>query len=135
EKGLQLKASDIAQAELVRGAIAHRAAEFFQRYDLLVCPTAAVPPFDVDKRYVTEINGIELDNYVTWLLITFAITLTACPSISVPCGFTKYGLPVGLQIIGPRANEYSVLSAAAMFEQEAGLALQLPVDPRPQPTD
>ena len=130
EKGLQLKAGDIAQAELARGAISHRATEFFQRYDLLVCPTAAVPPFDVDKRYVTEINGIELDNYVAWLLITFAITLTACPSISVPCGFTKSGLPVGLQIIGPRANEYSVLSAAAMFEQEAGLALKLPVDPR-----
>ena len=135
EKGLQLKAGDIAQAELARGAIAHRAAEFFQRYDLLVCPTAAVPPFDVDKRYVTEINGIELDNYVTWLLITFAITLTACPSISVPCGFTKSGLPVGLQIIGPRTNEFSVLSAAAIFEREAGLSLQLPVDPRSQPTD
>jgi len=89
----------------------------------------------VDKRYVTEINGIELDNYVTWLLITFAITLTACPSISVPCGFTKSGLPVGLQIIGPRTNEFSVLSAAAIFEREAGLSLQLPVDPRSQPTD
>lgn len=130
EKGLQLNAGEIAQAELARGAIFHRAAEFFQRYDLLVCPTAAVPPFDVDKRYVTEINGIELDNYVAWLSITSAITLTACPSISVPCGFTNSGLPVGLQIVGPCASEYSVLSAAAMFEQGAGLASELPLDPR-----
>ncbi len=95
-----------------------------------VCPTSAVPPFDVEKRYVTEINGVELDNYVTWLLITFAITLTACPSISVPCGFTKSGLPVGLQIVGPWAREDSVLSAAALFERESGLATKLPVEPR-----
>ncbi len=133
EKGLQLKAGEIAQGDLARGAISHRAAEFFQRYDLLVCPTAAVPPFDVDKRYVTEINGIELANYIEWLMITSAITLTACPSISIPCGFTKSGLLVGLQIVGPRAMEHSVLSAAAMFEQEAGLVSQLPVDPRDQP--
>lgn len=130
EKGLELKAGEIAQAELARGAIFNRAAEFFNRYDLLVCPTSAVPPFDVEKRYITEINGIELDNYLTWLLITFAITLTACPSISVPCGFTDSGLPVGLQIVGPWAREDSVLSAAAIFEHESGLATKLPVEPR-----
>ena len=130
EKGLELNAREIAQAELARGAIFNRAAEFFKRYDLLVCPTSAVPPFDVEKRHVTEINGIELDNYVAWLLITFAITLTACPSISVPCGFTKSGLPVGLQIVGPWTREDSVLSAAALFESESGLATNLPVEPR-----
>ena len=130
EKGLQLTADDFERAELARGALFHRTADFFRRYDLLVCPASAVPPFDVDNRYVTEINGIELDNYISWALITFAITLTASPAISVPCGFTRSGLPVGLQIVGPWAREDAVLSAAALFEQASGLAAQLPIDPR-----
>jgi len=135
EKGLQLTADDIARAELARGALFHRTAQFFQRYDLLLCPAAAVPPFDVDTRYVTEINGVKLDNYISWALITFAVTLTACPAISVPCGFTRTGLPVGLQIVGPWAREDTVLSAAALFEQASGLAAQLPLDPRYQPAN
>ena len=130
EKGLKLTASEIERAELARGALFRRALEFFQRYDLLLCPAAAVPPFDVDIRYVTEINGVELDNYIAWALITFAITLTASPAISVPCGFTQSGLPVGLQIVGPWAKEEAVLSAAGLFEQETGLAAQVPMDPR-----
>jgi amidase len=130
EKGLQLTADEIARAELARGALFHRTAEFFRRYDLLLCPAAAVPPFDVDTRYVTEINGIELENYIAWALITFAVTLTACPAISVPCGFTRSGLPVGLQIVGPWAREDTVLSAAALFEQSTGLATELPMEPR-----
>ena len=135
EKGLQLTAGEIARAELARGAVFHRTAEFFRRYDLLLCPTAAVPPFDVNARYVTEINGVRLDNYISWALITFALTLTACPAISVPCGFTRSGLPVGLQIVGPWAREEAVLSAAALFEQVSGLAAELPIDPRGQPAD
>ena len=89
-----------------------------------------MPPFDVDTRYVTEINGVKLDNYISWALITFAVTMTACPAISVPCGFTRTGLPVGLQIVGPWAREDAVLSAAALFEQASGLAVQLPLDPQ-----
>lgn len=132
-KGLELTADEIARAELARGALFHRTAEFFRHYDLLLCPAAAVPPFDVDTRYVTEINGVKLDNYIAWALITFAVTLTACPAISVPCGFTRSGLPVGLQIVGPWAREDMVLSAAALFEQSTGLAAAVPMDPKHLP--
>ena len=135
EKGLQLTADEIARAELARGALFHRTAEFFRRYDLLLCPAAAVPPFDVDTRYVTEINGVKLENYISWALITYAVTLTACPAISIPCGFTRSGLPVGLQIVGPWAREDVVLSAAALFEQTTGLAAELPMDPRDRPAN
>ena len=130
EKGRELTAQDIAKAELARGALYHRADEFFQKYDLLVCPAASVPPFDVDTRYVSEINGLQLDNYISWLLMTYAITLTACPAISVPCGFTRAGLPVGLQLVGPRAREDLLLGAAALFEQAMGISGQVPMDPR-----
>ena len=93
-----------------------------------------MPPFDVDVRYVSEINGVQLDNYISWVLITFAISLIACPAISVPCGFTRSGLPVGLQLVGARGREDLLLGAAALFEQATGLAAQqVPIDPRERP--
>ena len=129
EKGLKLTADEISRAERARGELYHRTAEFFERYDLLLCPAASVPPFDVDMRYPTHIGGVELDNYIAWALITFAVTLTASPAISVPCGFTSDGLPVGLQMVGPWAREDLLLSAAAAFEGAMGLADKLPMDP------
>ena len=99
EKGLQLASEQVSEAEVARGALYHRTMEFFGNYDLLVCPATSVPPFDVDMRYPTEINGVQLETYITWSLITYALTLTACPVISVPCGFTQSGFadhgPVG----------------------------------------
>ncbi len=129
EKGLQQTCDQVAQAEIARGGIYHRTAEFFEGYDLLVCPATSVPPFDIDTRFPTEINGVELKTYITWSLITYALTLTACPSISVPCGFTQGGLPVGLQIMAPWAQEYTLLSAAAAFEEVSGFANAVPIDP------
>jgi amidase len=129
EKGLALSAADVSRAETARGALYQRTAAFFERYDLLVCPAVLVPPFDVDQRYVTEASGVTFDTYVSWLVMSFALTLTACPAISVPCGFTASGLPVGLQIMAPRADEALLLSAAALFEQASGLASFVPIDP------
>ena len=129
EKGMALDRRDVEKAQAARGALFHRVTAFFEKYDLLVCPTVSVPPFDVNIRYLTEVDGVQMDNYVDWLLLTFALTLTACPAISVPCGFTQSGLPVGLQLVGPPRGEASLLSAAALFEEAAGLADRVPVDP------
>ena len=61
--------------------------------------------------------------------MSFALTLTACPSISVPCGFTSEGLPVGLQLMAPRGDEALLLSAASFFEQAYGQNKHIPIDP------
>ena len=129
EKGQALSAEDVNGAELARGALYNRTTAFFERYDLLVSPAVLVPAFDIDQPYVTEAGGVQFDNYVSWLVMSFALTLTACPSISVPCGFTSSGLPVGLQITAPRANEAALLSAAALFEQAIGVKSGIPIDP------
>jgi amidase len=129
EKGQALSAEDVNRAELARGALYNRTTVFFDQYDLLISPAVLVPPFDINQPYVTEAGGIKFDNYVSWLVMSFALTLTACPSISVPCGFTSSGLPVGLQITAPRANEAALLSAAALFEDAAGLKSGVPIDP------
>ena len=121
ELGLALTASDIATAERQRAGIVRGMAEFFRSHDLLLTPCVAVPPFPVEQRYVTKINGVTLSNYIEWLSLTYAITLTGCPAMSLPCGFTASGQPVGLQIVGRPRDEAALLSHAAALEAQLGL--------------
>ncbi len=104
-------------------------AAFFETYDLLLCPTTAIPPFDIDMRYPDEIEGQRLETYIDWFAVTYAITLTASPALSLPCGFTAQRLPVGLQMVGRPRAEASLLAAAALAEELFGVAAGLPIDP------
>jgi len=126
EQGLRLTAEEIGRGEKLRTLLWHRVRQFFERYDLLVLPTVAVKPFPVEQPYPTEINGKPLENYIQWVFLTYAITLTGLPAISIPGGFTKGGLPVGLQIVGRRRQEAAVLAAAAAFERAAPWADKIP---------
>ncbi len=130
EKGLALDAEAIGRAERERGALYQRVAAFFEDYDLLLTPTVVAPPFDVRMRYLTEVGGATFDSYIGWLVLTFAITLTACPALSIPCGFTAAGLPVGLQMVAPPRGEAGLLAAAARFEAQHDLAAMVPILPR-----
>jgi amidase len=94
--GLTLTARDIAHADLARAALYRRMVELFKTFDLLVTPTVIVPPFDVRQRHVMEVEGVKMPDFFAWLRLTLAITVTSCPALSLPCGFTKLGLPVGL---------------------------------------
>ena len=127
EKGQRLGAAEIIAAMQDRHALFHRVAGFFESHDLLVCPTVAVPPFAVEQRFPTEIAGEALTTYIDWMFLTFVITLTGCPAISLPCGLTKEGLPVGLQLVGPPHGDAALLGAAALMEQALGF--RLPVLP------
>jgi amidase len=130
EFGLSLSVERIAQAEQARGAIFQRMSEFMAGYDLLLCPTACVAPFDVSRRWIREVSGVTFDNYVEWLRITSAITLTSCPVVALPCALTEEGLPVGMQLIGRPRGEWGLLSAAAAVEQVFDLAGRVPLAPR-----
>lgn len=130
EKGLALTAADIGQAEVARGRLYERVDRFLGDYDLLLCPSAIVPPFDVEIRYIEDVAGQRFDNYIEWVGICSAVTLTSCPAASVPAGFTDDGLPVGLQIVGPPRGEAAVLTAAALLDDLTGSSALLPVDPR-----
>jgi amidase len=126
ERGLALTAREIAHSEVLRSVLWHRVRAFMATRDLLVLPTVAVPPFPVEQPYPTEINGRSLDHYFQWFYLTYGITLTGLPAISVPCGFTRSGLPVGLQIVGRRRQDAAVLRAAAAFEAAAPWADRIP---------
>jgi len=126
EQGLALTPSAIGRAETLRALLWQRVRAFMETRDLLILPTTSVPPFPVEQPYPTEINGEPLENYIQWAFLTYGITLTGLPAISVPCGFTRSGLPVGLQIVGRRHQEAAVLRAAAAFEAAAPWADKIP---------
>ena len=88
----------------------------FAQYDLLLTPTIACPPFPVGLDNPPEIAGRPIPAYA-WIPYTYPFNLTGQPAASVPCGFTRTGLPVGLQIVGRHNDDITVLRAAAAFER------------------
>jgi amidase len=130
EKGLKLSIEEIERAEAERVAMTRRTLKFFEIYDLLLTPATIVAPFPIEERYVAECAGKKFDNYVEWLAIAYAITLVCCPALSLPCGFTREELPVGLQIVGPPRSEDRVLAGAKVLEDILGLKTRTPIDPR-----
>jgi len=131
EQGLKLTIEQLERAEAQRVAMARRALEFFASYDLLLSPATIVPPFPIESRYVAECAGRTFDNYVEWLGIVYAITLACCPALSIPCGFTASGLPVGLQIAAKPRAEAELLAGARVLEDILGVRDTTPIDPRP----
>ena len=108
-----------------------RTLEFFGTYDLLLTPATIVPPFPSENRYLAECAGKKFENYVEWLGIVYAITLVCCPALSLPCGFTASGLPVGLQMVAAPRAELQLLAGAKMLEDILGLRGMTPIDPKP----
>ena len=133
EFGLRLKLRDIVAAEIVQGEIVRSMAKFFEHYDLLICPTVLCPPFDVNQRYPEELDGVRFAGYMGWLIMTYAVSVTACPVMALPCGFTRSGLPIGLQVIGKPRGEAALFSAAAYIEALLGVAKLTPIEPRSFP--
>jgi len=120
EEGARLTGPQVGAAEYKRTQLFHRMREFMDGYDFLVAPVAQVLPFDVNMPYVTEINGIRMESYLDWMRSCYYITVTGSPAISVPCGFSRTGLPVGLQIVGRHRDDFGVLQIAHAFEQATG---------------
>jgi len=112
-----LSGPQVGWAERKRTELYHRVRTFMEAYEFLVLPVSQVPSFDVKQRYVTEINGERMDTYIDWMRSCYYVTVTGLPAISVPCGFTPEGLPVGVQIVGRQGDDLGVLQLAHAFEQ------------------
>lgn len=130
EKGLKLSMPELLKAEAQRAELIGRTITFFDDYDLLLTPTAIVPPFPNEYRYVEECGGQRFETYMDWLAIAYAVTLTTAPALSMPCGFTAGGLPVGMQVIARPRGELKLLAHAAFMEPVFDAALKRPIDPR-----
>src|SRR5690625_2640718 len=132
ERGHAVTGTDLARAHLIRNRLVQNLVAFFEEFDLLLAPATIVPPFAVEDRTVASCNGVEFGTYIDWLAIVYAVTLTSAPALSLPCGFTAEGLPVGLQMIGALRGEAPLLSRGAALEAELALDLG-PIDPRDGP--
>jgi amidase len=130
EKGLSYTMADVVRAENNRAAMFRRMNLFFDTYDLLLCPATIVAAYPVGQRYVGECADHTFSNYVEWLAIAYAISLTTAPALSLPCGFTADGRPVGLQIVGRPRGEARVLAGARALELILDLRPATPIDPR-----
>ncbi|HKH34150.1 MAG TPA: amidase family protein, partial [Beijerinckiaceae bacterium] len=127
EFGLSLSAEEVVRAEVAQGEIIRRMAQFFERYDALICPVALCPPIKAEERYLTSLHGVTFDSYLGWAVMTCVISVTSCPVLALPCGFTAGGLPVGVQIVGRQRSEAALLSIGAYLERLLDISPGTPV--------
>ncbi|MDP2802952.1 MAG: amidase family protein [Phreatobacter sp.] len=130
EKGLKLTMDELTRAEAQRQAMLRRTLAFFERYDLLLTPATIVAAYPVEQRFVAECDGFTFPDYVQWLSIAYALTTVSCPALSLPCGFTRDGRPIGLQIAARPHGEDRVLAGAKIMEDILGIGSVKPIDPR-----
>ena len=126
EEGLRLDARRIGRAAGAWSRLDARVRSFFERFEFLVLPVCQVPPFDIEIPYVNEIEGVRMETYLDWMRSCYHVSVTGLPAVSVPCGFTPEGLPVGLQIVGRPEDDFGVLQLAYAFEQATGVGTRRP---------
>ena len=115
--GAGLTGADVAAAYQRLTSLAEKVRLFFDSFDVLVLPVSQVPPFDADEEYPAAINGREQATYLDWMRSAYLITVTGCPAISIPAGFTEEGWPVGIQIVAAPRRERRLLEVAHAFER------------------
>ncbi len=116
EMGQGFDTVEYNRTDEIRTAFYDAIEDVFCEYDVLVTPTLAVPPFDIEKRAPSTIDGETINPATDWLL-TWPFNLTGHPAASIPAGFTDEGLPVGMQVVGQRLDEETVLTTSAAFER------------------
>ena len=117
QAGAGLTGADVAKAFQQLTSIRDRVHAFFESHDVLAMPVSQVPPFSADEEFPATINGEPQQTYLDWMRSAYLITVTGCPAISVPAGFTREGWPVGLQLVAAPRHERRLLEVAHAFER------------------
>ena len=117
EQGNGLSAAQVHEASVIRSRWYAHAARLFQRFDVVVLPTAQVWPFPVDWRWPQAINGTATDTYHRWMEVVIPVSLIGLPALSVPVGFGPQGLPMGMQVAGPVGADARVLAVGQAWHR------------------
>jgi amidase len=117
ENGLKATAFEIEDANLERTAWYQAVRKFFEKYDFMIAPAGQVFPFDATTHWPKEVGGVSMDTYHRWMQVMIPISMSGCPSLSVPAGFNAGGLPMGIQIVGPNHAEMACLQLAYAYDQ------------------
>ena len=115
--GLEVTARELAAAESYRAQLWHQLRTLFEKYDHVLTPCVAVPPFPVEQNYPDTIAGKPMETYIDWIAPTFVLSLSGLPVACVPAGLDSNGMPVGLQIAGGQFGEEDVLALAAQIHR------------------
>lgn len=126
ELGYKLTVEDLIAMDAARGRLWLATQEFFSTHDVLVTATAQALPFDAALEYPQSINGRPMENYLEWMRAVTVISATGCPAISVPAGFSRDGLPIGIQIVAAPGRDVELLRVAHAFEAATGHAQRHP---------
>lgn len=129
EQGLNITSTNIADAEIKRKQIRENLLDYLDKNEFLILPASPVVANSAEERYVTEIDEFKMKDYLEWLILGFSITLTGCPVITIPCGFSGTNLPVGVQIVGKPHQERQLLQLGSWLEQLFEQSLKRPIDP------
>jgi len=116
-KGFKLNEENIKKAMSLREICNEEVEKIFQNYDFLAIPSQQVFPFDKNLQYPNQINNENLDTYHRWIEVHILSSLLNLPTINVPIGFNKDGLPLGMQIIGKKYEDLKILTFAKRYEQ------------------
>ncbi len=117
EQGLKLTITDVARGFAEQHKLMKRVNAFFDDWDVLIAPAAAVSPFPHAQLFVEEIDGEKMPNYLRWMSLAYAPTTALCCAAAIPCGRDDKGLPFGIQVIGPRGSDLTVWQVALALEQ------------------
>jgi amidase len=126
EAGQALSAAEVSGAMMRHSQLLDRLRRFQQQYPYFVCAVNQVPPFDASIDWPKAIDGVPMTHYIDWMQSAYWVSTTFCPALSVPAGFTRDGLPVGLQIVGRRRDDMGVLQLGHAFEQATGVGRTRP---------
>jgi amidase len=116
ESGLKLNAFDVSAALAVRTEWYQAVRRFFDKYDYFIVPTAQLFPFDVNLHWPQEIAGTKMTTYHEWMKCVLPITMSGCPALAAPAGFSNGGLPIGIQIVAPLHAELACLQLAFGYD-------------------
>lgn len=118
ESGLKLGAFDISAASIVRSEWYAAVRQFFDTYDFFIAPTAQMFPFDAGLDWPRQIAGTPMEIYYEWMKTVIPVTMSGCPALAAPAGFSADGLPIGIQIVGPNRAEHACLQLAQAYDAE-----------------
>jgi amidase len=126
ERGRNVSLKDVLQAETIRTRLYRNCAVFFEGFDFLLLPSASVAPWPLSQADVDSIDDKPTNNIIDYLTITYAISLVGLPVMSIPCGWTPDGRPIGMQIVAGPGRNGDLLAFAALLEQDDGFRHRFP---------
>ena len=116
EAGMGATGMDFARSIARRKVLYEKFYQYFKNYDILLTPTTGLPAFELGIPFPTKIDG-KMVSPTAWMPFTAVFNMTGHPAASIPCGWSSDGLPIGMQIIGNRFDDLTVLQVSKAFEE------------------